>query len=99
MKRILRTILVAVFGFSSLESAQKPSAPSDDTIYDQVRLKLAEDPAVNGGALKVEVKDGVVTVTGRVRTEKGRQKVDKIVRKVKGVKNVDNRVQVDANAH
>jgi osmotically-inducible protein OsmY len=71
---------------------------ADDRLYDQVRLRLTADPMVNGGALEVEVKDGVVTLKGRVRTEKARQKAEKVARKVKGVKSVDNQLKIDTNA-
>lgn len=97
MKLILQTILIVALTGSAGLWAQKST--SDDQLYDQVRLKLAEDPGVNGGALQVEVKGGVVTVKGRVRTDKARQKAERIIRKVKGVKNVDNQLQVDPNAH
>ncbi|HBY59956.1 MAG TPA: hypothetical protein DEH78_09035 [Solibacterales bacterium] len=69
---------------------------SDDEIYDLVRQRLANDPEVKGGALEVDVKDGVVTVRGEVRTEKIRQKVDKVAKKVKGVKAVKNETRVKA---
>jgi osmotically-inducible protein OsmY len=52
-------------------AGQKPSS-SDDRISDQVRMRLATDPDVKGGALDVTVKDGVVTIRGRVDTEKGK---------------------------
>lgn len=42
----------------------------DDRIYDQVRLKLASNPDVKGGAIEVDVAAGVVTLKGKVRTEK-----------------------------
>ncbi len=71
------------------------NADRDDVIYDQVRIRLAGDPDVNGGGLEVEVKDGVVTVRGKVRTEKGRAKVERLAKKVKGVKQVINEVRVD----
>lgn len=70
--------------------------PIDDgTIYDQVRRILANDPDVKGGAFDVDVKDGLVTVKGKVPAEKSRQKVDKLCKKVKGVTGVDNQVKVD----
>jgi hyperosmotically inducible periplasmic protein len=75
--------------------AQKPAAPnSDDRISDQVRMRLATDPDVKGGALDVTVKDGVVTIKGRVDTEKGRDRATKLTKKVKGVKEVDNELVV-----
>jgi osmotically-inducible protein OsmY len=72
---------------------QKP-ANSDDRISDQVRMKLATDADVKGGALDVTVKDGVVTIKGRVDTDKGKSKATKLAKKVKGVKDVDNELLV-----
>lgn len=67
----------------------------DDVIYDQVRRVLANDPDVKGGAFDVEVKDGVVTVKGKVDKEKSRQKVERLCKKVKGVTGVVNQVRVE----
>lgn len=67
----------------------------DNVIYDQVRRVLANDPDVKGGAFDVDVKDGVVTVKGKVDKEKSRQKVDRLCKKVKGVTGVVNQVRVE----
>lgn len=66
----------------------------DDEIYDKVKLRLAGDPEVKGGALEVEVKDGVVTIKGIVRTDKAKAKADKVAGKVKGVTKVVNELKV-----
>jgi osmotically-inducible protein OsmY len=66
----------------------------DALIYDQVRMRLANDPDIKGGNLTVDVKAGVVTVQGRVDREKVRAKIDRVAKKVKGVKEVVNQVQV-----
>src|ERR1041384_7843458 len=60
--------------------------PSDATLDDNVRIKLSADSEVNGGALKVDVKDGVVTITGVLETQRQKDKATKIARRVKGVK-------------
>ena len=57
-------------------------------------MRLAVDPDVKGGALKVASKDGMVTITGRVDTEKAKRKAEKLAKKVKGVKSVTNDVTV-----
>lgn len=67
---------------------------SDDAIYDNVRIKLASDVDVKGGALKVEVKDGKVTLSGDVESQMQKDKATKIAKKVKGVKSVDNQIEV-----
>jgi hyperosmotically inducible protein len=67
---------------------------SDDQLYDNVRRKLANDADVKGGALEVDVKDGVVTLRGKVETEKQKAKATKLTRKVSGVKQVNNELAV-----
>jgi BON domain len=71
-----------------------PPPVTDDTITDQVRIKLASDPIVKGGALNVEVKQGVVTLSGAVEQDKQKEKAEKIARKVKGVKQVVNNLEI-----
>ena len=67
---------------------------SDDEIYDQVRLKLAGDRDVGGGAIAVKVMQGVVELSGTVKTESIRGKAEKLTKKVKGVKSVVNQLKV-----
>lgn len=68
--------------------------PSDDEIFDKVRIKLAGDPEVKGNQLTVEVKDGVVTLRGKVENERGKNKASKLAHKVKGVKSVVNELTI-----
>ena len=75
-----------------VRAADKPV--SDDLIYDQVRMKLAADSVVKGGALNVDVKTGVVTLSGNVQTDKQKDKAVRIARGVKGVKSVVNNIKV-----
>jgi hyperosmotically inducible protein len=90
-----RFLAVAALLAGCIASAQKPAAAnSDDRISDQVRMRLATDPDVKGGALDVTVRDGLVTIKGRVDTEKGRDRATKLAKKVKGVKDVDNELVV-----
>jgi osmotically-inducible protein OsmY len=73
---------------------KQPASTEDDRIIDQVRMRLAGDADVKGGALEVSVKDGEVVIKGRVDTEKGKSKATKLAKKVKGVKSVDNELAV-----
>ena len=88
-----RFIVVASLSLGTLVAQQAASTP-DDRISDQVRMRLAGDPDVKGGADEVTVHDGVVTIKGRVDSEKGKNKATKLAKKVKGVKQVDNELQV-----
>ncbi len=74
--------------------AQGTGSKEDDKIYDEVRRKLADDVDVKGAAFDVVVKNGVVTLHGRVHTEKAKEKATRITRKIKGVTNVDNELKL-----
>jgi hyperosmotically inducible protein len=73
-------------------AADKPL--SDNAIYDKVRITLASDMDVKGGGLTVDVKEGVVTLTGDVENQMQKDKAAKIAKKVKGVKKVVNNIEV-----
>ncbi len=92
MKRII--LMLAMLAAMLLPAAEQKKI-TDGTVYDQVRMKLANDPDIKGGALTVEVKNGAVTVQGRVDKERSRQKIDSVVKKVKGVTSVVNQVKVE----
>jgi osmotically-inducible protein OsmY len=77
---------------SACLAADKPV--SDDAIYDKVRINLASDIDVKGGNLKVDVKDGVVTLAGNVENQGQKDKAGHIAKKVKGVKKVINDIEV-----
>jgi osmotically-inducible protein OsmY len=92
MKRLLALALLAGASCTQLVLADQKL---DDRIYDQVRIKLTDDPDVKGGVgLDVTVKDGVVTLKGRVDTEKAKNRATKLAKKVKGVKQVENELVV-----
>jgi osmotically-inducible protein OsmY len=93
LPRLIAVLLLVTLAMPMLVAQQK-SAVSDDAIFDNVRQKLASDADVRGAALDVTVKEGVVTIKGRVRTEKGRKKATDLSMKVKGVKNVDNQLKL-----
>jgi osmotically-inducible protein OsmY len=71
---------------------------SDDEIYDNVRRKLANDPEVKGGTLDVKVESGVVTIRGLVEKEKHKHKAERLTKKVHGVRQVVNQLQIKPKA-
>lgn len=79
---------------TTVPPAGQKTPVSDDRIVDQVRIRLTGDQDVKGGADEVDVKDGVVTIRGRVDTERGKAKATKLAKKVKGVKSVENELVV-----
>lgn len=89
----MRGIVLALF-LLALPAVAEKKPVSDDRLYDEVRMKLANDPDVKGGNLEVEVHGGVVTLKGQVRTAKQRSKAQKLTRKVRGVTEVNNQLSV-----
>lgn len=89
--RFLRIILLTVL-FAYATTAADP--PTDDEIYDKVRITLANDRDVKGGAIEVVVSKGVVELRGTVRQQKQKDKAEKTAKKVKGVQRVVNNLKV-----
>jgi osmotically-inducible protein OsmY len=67
---------------------------TDDSIYDEVRRRLANDVEVKGAGIDVDVKNGAVTLKGRVHSDKARAKATAVAKKVKGVTSVDNQLKL-----
>jgi osmotically-inducible protein OsmY len=67
---------------------------TDDMIHDNVMIKLASDQIVKGGALTVDVKQGVVTLGGQVENTKQKDRATKLAKAVKGVKQVVNNINL-----
>jgi osmotically-inducible protein OsmY len=59
-----------------------------------VRRRLADDTDVKGAAIEVTVKNGAITLKGRVHDEKARDKATRITKKVKGVTTVENQLKL-----
>jgi osmotically-inducible protein OsmY len=91
-----RQIIFSLFAPSLLAwaAAFTEKEASDDSIYDHVKRRLANDPDVKGGALEIDVKQGVVTLRGTVETDKQRQKAEKLAKKITGVKRVVNELKL-----
>jgi osmotically-inducible protein OsmY len=91
MTRVISLLLIA-FMMVPLLVAQDDK--SDAKIYNDLRAKLADDPDVRGAAIEVTVKDGAVTLQGRVTDVFAKEKATKIAKKAKGVKSVDNQLKL-----
>jgi hyperosmotically inducible protein len=83
---------MALFLMTGVCLAADKKPLTDDLISDNVRIKLAGDAVVKGGALEAVTKDGVVTLTGTVETQEQKDKATKVAKKVKGVKQVVNNI-------
>ncbi len=96
LKLLISPLLVMVLAAGVL--AEKTPQVSDDVIYDMVKRKLANDPDVKGGALTVTVKDAVVTLNGQVELQKQKERAAKLVKKIKGVRSVNNQLTIIGKA-
>ncbi|HEY7388024.1 MAG TPA: BON domain-containing protein [Bryobacteraceae bacterium] len=94
MKSKIYAFALAVFLLAGVSFAKQAQPPSDAVITDQVRIKLSGDQLVKGGALGVDVKDGVVTLSGQVDEPKAKDRAEKLTKKTKGVKQVINKITV-----
>jgi osmotically-inducible protein OsmY len=93
LKRRIATLILTLALVGLAAGGDKPPT-NDNFIYDSVREKLAADIVVKGGAIDVDVKDGVVTLKGRVQEQKQKSKAESLAKKVKGVKSVVNNLQI-----
>jgi len=89
--RILLSVLVLVLAVGPLLAQKKVS---DDMLVDQVRVRLADDAEVGGQQIDVDAHQGVVTLKGKVRSDKQKSKAEKLAKKVKGVGSVINQLVI-----
>jgi hypothetical protein len=72
------------------------AAPVDDaSIQSRIDSALAADPALAKLDVSTLVENGKVTVVGSVRSTEARQRVEKTIRSIKGVTNVDNQLVIN----
>jgi hyperosmotically inducible protein len=92
ISKICTALLLLCFAATVCVAADK--VVNDNLIIDQVRIRLSGDAEVKGGALQVDSKQGVVTLTGTVETSRQKDKATKLAKKVKGVKQVVNNLEI-----
>jgi osmotically-inducible protein OsmY len=93
--RILSVVLVvSLLALIAAPLAAANKVP-DDKIYDELKLKLGMDSEVKGGGFAIDVKDGVVTLEGKVLAEKQKARAERLTKKVKGVVKVANKLVVE----
>ena len=70
------------------------SSMPDEDIYDVVVQHLREYPNLDAGWIDVSVKDGFVTLSGRVGTDGEKQVAEKVVAEVLGIQSFANELLV-----
>jgi hyperosmotically inducible protein len=77
------------------DAAGKVTEVVDDTaITTAVKTKLLADSATSGTKIHVDTKDGVVTLTGTVKSNDEKEKAVQITRDTKGVQRVEDQLRV-----
>jgi osmotically-inducible protein OsmY len=95
--RLLAALVLAasVAACDVFEGRQGVTAYADDsTITNSIRARYLEDPMVHFGDVGVTTLNGAVRLTGRVNSERERQRAAQIAREVKGVRGVNNEIAV-----
>ncbi len=72
------------------------SVNMDSTIQAAVDKKLSDDPEISALGITASVVSGKVMLIGTVKTEALKAQIEKMVKQVKGVKEVDNQISVIA---
>ena len=72
------------------------AANMDSTIQAAVEKKLADDPEISALGITATVLNGKAMLIGTVKTEEMKTRVERMVKQVKGVKEVDNQISVIA---
>jgi uncharacterized protein HemX len=75
-------------------SGATQNTSDDGAIQAAVDKKITEDPNLSTLGITATVLDGKVTVTGTVKSEAIKSQIDRMLRAVKGVKQVDNQIVV-----
>jgi osmotically-inducible protein OsmY len=80
---LLLLIVTAACGAKTVNTV-----PDDATITTRVKTAFINDPLVGGLRIEVETFKGVVTLSGRVRSEQDQEKAIQLARGIRGVTSV-----------
>jgi len=80
---------------SSAATAVVPENPADRSIRRALTLVIAQDPQLKDREISFLVSNGDVSVTGAVRNEDERRKINDLAMAIDGVKSVANGLRVE----
>jgi hyperosmotically inducible periplasmic protein len=78
----------------STAKEQATAIVDDSTLTANVKAKLMNAPSLKESTIGVSTTDGVVTLTGEVKTKQAKGAATKVAKAVKGVKSVDNQLTI-----
>ena len=96
IRLLMALVLVTPLGACDLfEGRQNVAEYADDSVVtNSIRAKFVDDSVVHVGDVGVTTLNGNVRLTGRVNSERERQRAAEIARNVKGVRSVNNEIIV-----
>jgi len=76
--------------------ATAPAEPAniDSTVQAAIDKKLSDDPEISTLGITASVLNGKVMLLGTVKTEQMKTRVERMVKQIKGVKEIDNQISV-----
>ena len=83
-------------GGSTASTMPAESVNIDSTIQAAVDKKLTDDPEISPLGITATVLNGKVMLLGTVKTEEMKTRIERMVKQIKGVKEVDNQISVIA---
>jgi BON domain-containing protein len=83
-------------GGSTASTVPAESVNIDSTIQTVVDKKLSDDPEISPLGITATVLNGKVMLLGTVKTEEMKTRIERMVKQIKGVKQVDNQISVIA---
>ena len=92
------TISVLILGALMGLSVACSHRTSDDTIAKDIQNKVAADSETKDAQVDVAVKDGKVTLSGKVSTPAAQQKVEQIAREEPEIAGVDDQTTIEPEA-
>jgi hypothetical protein len=79
---------------SSTDTSSRSGGSDDSAIQSEIDKKMSEDAALSTVAVTATVASGKVTLIGTVDTQAIKGQVERLVKSIRGVKNVDNQIIV-----
>ena len=73
------------------------TAPADTAITQAVKEKLLLQPETASGTISVDTRDGVVTLTGTVKSAQEKEQVIQTARNIQGVQRVEDKLSVSSS--
>ena len=92
---VAAVVTLFVTGCAGTADSRSTGEVIDDTaVLAKAKAALVNDPVVSGMAINVDVREGVVSLSGAVNGDVAKRKAEEIVRGVDGVRGVQNNIVV-----